>query len=110
MHPPDLRSRALRMHRSGATVAEVARAVGVPYPTVRHWCRVQPEPRQLSTASRCFRCRREVENPTDLDQYAYLLGLYLGDGHLVTAARVPVLRIACCRSTARAPNTADRSC
>ncbi|MER5455895.1 helix-turn-helix domain-containing protein [Micromonospora sp. NPDC002389] len=97
MHPPDLRLRALRMHRDGATVAEVARAVGLPYPTVRHWCRVQPEPRQRSTASRCFRCR-DVENPTDLGQYAYLLGLYLGDGHLVTAARVPVLRIACAQT------------
>jgi hypothetical protein len=27
--------------------------------------------------------------------YAYLLGQYLGDGHLVTDARVPALRIAC---------------
>lgn len=28
--------------------------------------------------------------------YAYLLGQYLGDGHLVTRARVPVLRIFAC--------------
>jgi hypothetical protein len=27
--------------------------------------------------------------------YAYLLGLYLGDGHLVTSTKVPVLRIYC---------------
>jgi hypothetical protein len=30
-----------------------------------------------------------------LDRYAYLLGQYLGDGHLVTSARVPVLRVYC---------------
>ena len=29
-------------------------------------------------------------------RYAYLLGQYLGDGHLVTSARVPVLRIYAC--------------
>jgi len=31
----------------------------------------------------------------DPGAYVYLLGLYLGDGHLVTSARVPVLRIYC---------------
>ncbi|XVV14682.1 transcriptional regulator [Actinoplanes sp. CA-131856] len=30
--------------------------------------------------------------------YAYLLGLYLGDGHLVTSAKVPVLRVYCTAS------------
>lgn len=30
------------------------------------------------------------------DAYAYLLGQYLGDGHLVTTGRVPVLRIYAC--------------
>ncbi len=48
-----------------------------------------------ATAFRCFRCRAEVGNPTTAAAYAYLLGLYLGDGHLVTSARVPVLRISC---------------
>lgn len=36
--------------------------------------------------------------PTEPSAYAYLLGLYLGDGHLVTTARVPVLRIYCADS------------
>jgi hypothetical protein len=31
----------------------------------------------------------------DPDEYAYLLGLYLGDGYLATNPRVPVLRIIC---------------
>ncbi len=83
------------MHLAGATVAETARAVGISYPTVRQWCKIQPEPKQHGTASRCFRCRSDVKNPTEPGQYAYLLGLYLGDGHLVTSARVPVLRISC---------------
>lgn len=47
------------------------------------------------TALRCFRCRPNVDNPTDPAAYAYLLGLYLGDGHLVTTTRIPVLRVYC---------------
>ncbi|MDZ5442839.1 helix-turn-helix domain-containing protein [Micromonospora sp. 4G57] len=95
MHPPEVRARARHLYLAGATVAEAARAVGVSYPTVRHWCKVRPEPKQQGTALRCFRCRPDVDNPTDSGQYAYLLGLYLGDGHLVTTVRVPVLRIFC---------------
>ena len=33
--------------------------------------------------------------PQDQKSYSFLLGLYLGDGHLVTSAKVPVLRIYC---------------
>ncbi|MGV9372228.1 transcriptional regulator [Micromonospora tulbaghiae] len=95
MHPPEIRARARQAFLSGATVAEAARAVGLNYRTVWHWCRDRPESKQHGTALRCFRCRESVRVPTDPAAYAYLLGLYLGDGHLVTRARVPVLRISC---------------
>ncbi|MET8259372.1 transcriptional regulator [Micromonospora sp. NPDC005553] len=95
MHPPELRLQARQQHLAGSTVAEVARRLSLPYPTVRGWCRKQAEPRQQGTESRCFRCRPGVDIQTDPSAYLYLLGLYLGDGHLVTSARVPVLRIAC---------------
>lgn len=39
--------------------------------------------------------RPAAEATDDQAAYAYLLGLYLGDGHLVTSARVPVLRVFC---------------
>ncbi|MDG4805219.1 transcriptional regulator [Micromonospora sp. WMMD1120] len=67
----------------------------MPYRTVWHWCNDRPDAKQQSTQLRCFRCRAGVDSPTDPGSYAYLLGLYLGDGHLVTSARVPVLRIYC---------------
>ncbi|WDZ84266.1 terminase gpP N-terminus-related DNA-binding protein [Micromonospora cathayae] len=95
MHPPEVRARARTLYLSGATVAEAARAVGLPYGTVRHWCVDRPVPRQQSTALRCFRCRPGLEQPSAPAAYAYLLGLYLGDGHLVTNTRIPVLRIYC---------------
>ncbi|MFD0785478.1 transcriptional regulator [Micromonospora azadirachtae] len=94
MHPPEIRARARDLYLSGANVADVARSVGLSYRTVWDWCHARPEPAVQGTARRCFRCRPD-HNPTDLRAYAYLLGLYLGDGHLVTTARVPVLRVSC---------------
>ncbi|MFE0593538.1 transcriptional regulator [Micromonospora echinospora] len=55
----------------------------------------RPEPVVSGTALRCFRCSPDRDRPAVPDAYAYLLGLYLGDGHLVTSTRTPVLRIAC---------------
>jgi hypothetical protein len=98
VHPPRVRARARHLHLAGATVAETARIVGLPYRTVWHWCRDRPEPLVPGTAMRCFRCRPEVGGPTDPAAYVYLLGLYLGDGHLATSGRVPVLRISCSQS------------
>ncbi|MEU0548131.1 transcriptional regulator [Micromonospora sp. NPDC005979] len=95
MHPPEIRARARQMFLAGNTVADTARATGLPYETVWHWCNDRPEARFEGTQHRCFRCRRGVDSPTDPAAYVYLLGLYLGDGHLVTTARVPVLRIYC---------------
>jgi hypothetical protein len=95
VHPPEIRSRARQLFLAGGTVAEADRAVGLPYRTVWHWCNDRPEAKQQGTQLRCFRCREAVDSPTDPGSYAYLLGLYLGDGHLVTTARIPVLRIYC---------------
>ncbi|MEU7933960.1 terminase gpP N-terminus-related DNA-binding protein [Micromonospora echinofusca] len=95
VHPSEIRARARRLYLSGASIADTARSVGLSYHTVWHWCRDRPEPLMQPTALRCFRCRPTVGKPTSVAAYAYLLGLYLGDGHLVTTARVPVLRIYC---------------
>jgi hypothetical protein len=95
VHPPEIRARARQIFLSGATVAEAARGVGLNYRTVWHWCRDRPTSALHGTASRCFRCRSQLGTPTDPPAYGYLLGLYLGDGHLVTTTRVPVLRIYC---------------
>ncbi|MFF5172179.1 transcriptional regulator [Micromonospora sp. NPDC000089] len=95
MHPPEIRAHARRLYLDGASVADAARGVGLSYRTVWHWCRDRPEPVVHGSALRCFRCRQDIDYPTDPAAYSYLLGLYLGDGHLVTSARVPVLRISC---------------
>jgi hypothetical protein len=50
--------------------------------------------RAAERQSRCWICLdHDIGHAT---AYAYVLGQYLGDGHLVTRARVPVLRIYTC--------------
>ncbi|MFC7548524.1 transcriptional regulator [Plantactinospora sp. GCM10030261] len=95
MHSPEVRDRARRLYLSGRTVSATARSVGLPYRTVWDWCHGRVAPAVRGTAARCFRCHPGTAPPPDAATYAYLLGLYLGDGHLVTRVRVPVLRISC---------------
>jgi hypothetical protein len=79
MRPESEYAEALRLIRSGMNDCAVARTMGIPRPTIREW-RVYPPDR--------WRVRRDGGCPMcgtrhlDRSQYAYLLGLYLGDGCL----------------------------
>ncbi|TCB98114.1 transcriptional regulator [Micromonospora zingiberis] len=95
MHSPEMRARVRALRAQGNNIRSVARTLALPYTTVWHWCVDRPDPVQANSAARCFRCRPDQVGPSDPTAYAYLLGLYLGDGHLVTTDRVPVLRIYC---------------
>ncbi|MGW0029309.1 helix-turn-helix domain-containing protein [Streptomyces sp. NPDC003314] len=94
-HGTEVRQRALVLLRDGARNADVARALDVPAGTVSYWkhldrvkhdeCPGRPDPK-------CPRCDgRELDDAA----YAYLLGLYLGDGHIshYSGHRVPNLMI-----------------
>jgi hypothetical protein len=96
MHPLEVRTRARDLHRSGLRVSEVARQLNLPYRTVRDWCRLTLRSDEPVAGRRgCDRCADPPGLPELHSQYTYLLGPYIGDGHLVTRAKVPVLRIAC---------------
>jgi hypothetical protein len=71
----------------GLSTAEVARRTGIPRTTVRTW-RAAPRPTQR-TGPRCARCGHPTHaaQAHGTAQYAYLLGLYLGDGTLARHAR-----------------------
>ena len=71
----------------GLNDCEISRLTAVPRKTVRAW-RTQPRV-QLKT-----NCRRCEGAPVDESAYAYLLGLYLGDGHIAKQRRIFSLRIA----------------
>jgi hypothetical protein len=96
MHPQHLRDRARELFRDGHRVADIARELELHYRTVYDWCagRMAAGEKPGTRPHRCPRCRETPEPPDDPVAYAYLLGQYLGDGH-VSLRRVPVLRISC---------------
>jgi hypothetical protein len=92
MHPNELVDQARRLYATGLTAADVARLMGLPWETVAHWCRGDRRPPGVD---RTF-CPRCTGAPLENERYAYLLGQYLGDGHITTSKRnVHCLSISC---------------
>jgi hypothetical protein len=92
MHPKATVDRALRLSRQGLNDRQVAEIVGVSLGAVQKWrtgIRRHPDKER----SCCPHCHG---TPLDEPAYAYLLGLYLGDGCLTRGRRdVFALSIAC---------------
>ena len=98
VHPPHLRESATRMMAAGIPFGRICKELDLPRSTVAHWLYGERARRWMENPpepARCPRCRPIPGSPDDQASYSYLLGLYLGDGHLVTTAKVPVLRIYC---------------
>jgi hypothetical protein len=78
-HPPDRIAAALELQRRGLTATETARRLGIARPPVRDWFADRlPE---VATRASCSECGGAAHAVDELDSaYAYLLGLYLGDG------------------------------
>ncbi|MGW2399930.1 helix-turn-helix domain-containing protein [Kitasatospora sp. NPDC001664] len=96
--------------RSGKSNAEVSRALSVPYGTVGGWkCkdRARGGPTRPHRPA-CFRCDGSA---VDTGQYTYLLGLYLGDGHIAQSPRQrsPSLSIACAEAWPGLVDAAERA-
>lgn len=91
MHATTVRDAAIRLLSSGLTVREVHRQLGVAQSTLRNWL---ARPESVAPSRDCPRCHgRRLDGRA----YAYLLGLYLGDGHLAHGRKdVFRLDIACC--------------
>lgn len=89
----ELRARACALIAAGHSVPAVSESLGVPGFTLRYW---RDHPVLPRTCPRCAEPRTLPEPGRD---YAYLLGLYLGDGCINLIGdpkkRVWVLRIAC---------------
>ena len=96
-HSLEVRTKALSMLREGVPNQAVAEALGVPSGTVGWWLHEDRRrsgllPPKRSRIMSCFRCTNaELPRPS----YAYLLGLYLGDGHIIDKKRRHSLGITC---------------
>jgi hypothetical protein len=83
MYRPEVRHRALALIDSGHSLHSISMSMGINRSTLREW-RDHPEIAQRSRAS-CPRCADVVRLPEPCADYAYLLGLYLGDGCISVA-------------------------
>ncbi|MFJ4531981.1 helix-turn-helix domain-containing protein [Streptomyces nigrescens] len=97
LHGTGVRHQALAQLRAGAKNADVARALGVPLGTVGYWLHMDRAQRGECPGAHHPKCPRCDGRDLDAAAYAYLLALYLGDGHIIqySAHRVPSLMIAC---------------
>jgi hypothetical protein len=94
VHPHHVRIKAIKWHADGVPFGEICESLGTPRGTVGKWVHGERS-RRMRPQQRCWRCADPPEAPPDAGAYAYLLGQYLGDGHVVHTARVPVLGISC---------------
>jgi hypothetical protein len=90
---------ALGLIERGQSLLSISRSTGIARSTLRDW---RDHPQCLRQRNVCPRCAEIPSIPQPGDEYAYLLGLYLGDGCISRngdpAKGVWVLRIACANS------------
>lgn len=91
--------RALELASLGETQASIARAVGVSRAAVASWLR--SDPAQLLARRAALHCTGDDQcfavQSAPPTSYAYLLGLYLGDGCIsISRNGTPRLRVICC--------------
>ena len=98
-HPPETVVHVLALRALGRSIPSIALECGLPRETVSSWCRgrLSADARYLrDTGTRRPRCRHcgDIEHgDPPASVYAYLLGIYLGDGCLTTVRRSVALRI-----------------
>ncbi len=87
-HPSDQVRQVLDLCARGLNSYEIARRTGLPRSTVYNWSRGRL-PQTRDSASRCPDCGGppHLAPPAPPPPYAYLLGLYLGDGFLTIDRR-----------------------
>ncbi|MFI6036935.1 helix-turn-helix domain-containing protein [Streptomyces sp. NPDC051315] len=95
MYDVSTRKRALVLVAQGRSLHSVSRETGISRSAIRHWLtRLEP----LERTPPCFRCQGPPSAPEDAAAYAYLLGLYLGDGYIISKPRQHYLMITCTAS------------
>ncbi|MFC4499125.1 MULTISPECIES: helix-turn-helix domain-containing protein [Streptomyces] len=96
VHGTEVRQKALTLLHGGVRNADVARRLNIPAGTIGKWLHEDRAKRGACPGKQPPKCPRCDGRPLDDAAYAYLLGLYLGDGWISEHRRgVHFLRIAC---------------
>ncbi|MFE4176643.1 transcriptional regulator [Streptomyces sp. NPDC056909] len=81
MYDIKTRQEVLALVSQGHSLNSVSKRTGISRAAIRSWqTRVDPLPRMTGQSRPCPRCRPAPGPPANPASYAYLLGLYLGDG------------------------------
>ncbi|WP_030985455.1 helix-turn-helix domain-containing protein [Streptomyces sp. NRRL WC-3744] len=95
MYDISTRKRALALVGQGRSLNSVSKEMGVSRHAITCWLsRLEP----LSRTPPCIRCQEFPRIPEDPPAYAYLLGLYLGDGYIISKPRQHYLMVTCTAS------------
>jgi hypothetical protein len=93
MYSRDIVDETLRLKALGLTDHAIATQCGVSIRAIRHW---RYGTRRTLRADRTMYCPKCAQTNIEGEAYAYLLGLYLGDGHITRSRRdVYILWIPC---------------
>jgi Helix-turn-helix domain len=93
VHDPELRATAVALVAAGTPVKRAANELGISRSTLRYWLAERPPSSNFGPCPRCWRRGRNLDIARA--DYAYLLGVYLGDGCISHFARSECLRISC---------------
>ncbi|MGW0907828.1 helix-turn-helix domain-containing protein [Streptomyces sp. NPDC002853] len=93
-HSQSLRAQAVTLMRQGVPNRMVAERLCIPRGTVGWW-RSEDRRARNETYEQPTDCPRCTDREFDEIAYAYLLGLYLGDGHIIAKPRQHHLSIFC---------------
>lgn len=95
MYDISTRKRALTLVAQGRSLNSVSKETGISRHAISCWLsRIEP----LSRTPPCIRCTDAPELPENPAAYAYLLGLYLGDGYIISKPRQHYLMVSCTAS------------
>jgi hypothetical protein len=99
VYSSEVRVRARTLIENGFALRAISMSTGISRATLRDW---RDHPEKDGSPPSCPRCADDPTLPEPGADYAYLLGLYLGDGCISIAGdpakRVWKLRVVCCDS------------
>ncbi|MET7596161.1 helix-turn-helix domain-containing protein [Streptomyces sp. NPDC005481] len=93
-HSPSIRAFAVELMRQGMPNRIVAERLGIPRGTIGWW-RSEDRRARGETYEQPTDCPRCTGQEIDKVAYAYLLGLYLGDGHIISKRKQHHLSVFC---------------